>query len=333
MRGSFWRDRLRLDWRVALPVAVIVAGLFAAPFYVGSFGLYIVMQMMLLAIFALGFNLLLGYTGLLSFGQAGFFAVGAYGCAFILLAAPSLLLGVVGGVLAAGLVALVLGYLSVRLTEIYFAMLTLSFGMMIWGLIWRWRDVTGGDDGLTGIPRAPLELPGVHIDLSRMEDYYYFVLVVTLAAVWLMRRIVRSPLGLTLEAVRDSSVRAAFVGVPIRRFRLWAFVIAGLYAGLAGSLLAPLERTITPIYAHWIYSSEPVLASLIGGIYVFAGPIVGAVLFIGIKEVVVRLTDHWMLVMGAVVIALVLGFRGGVLGTLLRWREHARKAGDDAPQG
>ena len=324
MRQDGARQGWLAGWRVAVPVLVIVAALLAAPLAFGTFELFMLMRVMLLALFALGFNLLLGYTGLLSFGQAGFFAVGAYVCALILLEAPSLLLGIGGGVLAAALVALALGYLSVRLTEIYFAMLTLSFGMMIWSLVWRWRDVTGGDDGLTGIPRAPLELPGVSIDLSDIAAYYYFVLAVTLLAVWLMYRIVNSPLGLTFQAVRDSAVRAEFVGVPIRRFRLWAFVIAGIYAGLAGAMMAPLERTITPIYAHWIYSSEPVLASLLGGIYVFAGPIVGAVLFIGIKEVVVRATEHWMLVMGVIVIAVVLGFRGGVLGSILRWTEKDR---------
>jgi branched-chain amino acid transport system permease protein len=305
------------DRRMAALIAAGVAGLFTVPWWLGDFGIYLVMQMMLLTLFALGFNLLLGYTGLLSFGQAGFFAVGAYGCALILLQAPSLIVGIAGGVLAAGVVALVLGYLSVRLTEIYFSMLTLSFGMMIHSLVWRWRDVTGGDDGLTGIPRAPLQLPGLTIDLSRLSSYYYVVLVITAAAVWLMYRIVKSPLGLTFQAIRDSALRAEFVGIAIRRFRLLAFVIAGLYAGLAGSLLAPLERTITPVYAHWVASSEPVLAALIGGIYVFAGPIVGSVLFIGIKEIIVRLTDHWMLAMGLVVIVIVLGFRGGVLGTIL----------------
>jgi branched-chain amino acid transport system permease protein len=314
-----------MDWRIAIAVLVGAALLFAAPLWFGSFGLYLLMQMMLLTLFALGFNLLLGYTGLLSFGQAGFFAVGAYVCALILLQAPSLLIGVGGGIVAAGVVALALGYLSVKLTEIYFSMLTLSFGMMIHSLVWRWRDVTGGDDGLIGIPRAPLELPFVHIDLSALADYYYFILVTTLVAVWVMYRIVKSPLGLTFQAIRDSAVRAEFVGIPIRRFRLWAFLIAGLYAGLAGALVAPLERTITPVYAHWIFSAEPVLAALIGGLYVFAGPIVGAILFIGIKELVVRATDHWMLAMGIVVIVLVLGFRGGVLGTILRWTDRSEE--------
>jgi branched-chain amino acid transport system permease protein len=315
---------MAMDWRIAIPLLIAVAALMAAPWWFGNFGLWLMMQTMLLVLFALGFNLLLGYTGLLSFGQAGFFATGAYVCALILLEAPSLLVGIMGGVAAAGVVALALGYLCVRLTEIYFAMLTLSFGMMIHSLVWRWRDVTGGDDGLTGVPRAPLELPGISIDLSELSSYYYFVLVTTLVAAWLMYRIVNSPLGLTFQAIRDSSVRASFVGIPIRRFRLWAFVIAGLYAGLAGSMLAPLERTITPIYAHWIYSAEPVLASLIGGLYVFAGPIVGAILFVGIKEVVVRMTDYWQLVMGLIVITIVLGFRGGVLGSIMRWYEQFR---------
>jgi len=297
-----------------LGLALLLLALFSGPFWAGNFGVYLIMQVMLLSLFALGFNLLLGYTGLLSFGQAGFFAVGAYAAALILLEIPSLLLGIAGGVLAAGVAALVLGYLSVRLTEIYFTMLTLSFGMMIFSLATRWRSVTGGDDGLTGVPRAPLELPFLSIDLSALSHYYYFVVVVTILAIWLMHRIVNSPFGLTLQAVRDSGVRAGFVGLPVRRYRLWSFVIAGLYAGLAGALLAPMERTITAIYSHWIYSSEPVLASLIGGIYAFAGPIVGSVVFIGIKEVVVRSTEYWMLVMGIIVIALVLGFRGGLLG-------------------
>lgn len=314
-----------IDWRFALPALMGVAVLFAVPLWIGNFGIYLLMQMMLLCIFALGFNLLLGYTGLLSFGQAGFFAVGAYVCALVLLQAPSLLVGVSGGIIAAGLVALVLGYLSVKLTEIYFSMLTLSFGMMIHSLVWRWREVTGGDDGLTGIPRAPLELPGIRIDLSELSSYYYFVLAVTILAIWAMHRLVQSPLGLTFQAIRDSAMRAEFVGIPVRKFRLWAFVIAGLYAGLAGALLAPLERTITPVYAHWTASAEPVLAALIGGLYVFAGPIIGAILFIGIKEIVVRLTDHWMLVMGTIVIVIVLGFRGGVLGTILRWTERGEE--------
>ncbi|HEV8661837.1 MAG TPA: branched-chain amino acid ABC transporter permease [Candidatus Methylomirabilis sp.] len=292
---------------------LLAAALFLLPLVAGRYLLYVTIHILILSLFALGFNLLFGYTGLLSFGQAGFFAVGAYGCAKILLAIPSLLLGVLGGSAAAGLAALLLGALSVRHTRIYFSMLTLAFGMMIYSIAWKWRDFTGGDDGLVGIPRAPLDLPGlVTLDLSTMERYYTFVLVVALLAILLMYRLVRSPLGLALQGIRDSESRVAFAGLSVATYRLIAFTVAGLYAGLAGSLLPPLENTVTPPIAHWSASAEPVLATLLGGIHTFAGPIVGAFLFFAIKDLIVRFTEYWPLVLGTIVVVLVMGFRGGV---------------------
>lgn len=299
--------------------ALALALLVALPWVAGRYTVYLTIQVLVLAIFALGFNLLFGYTGLLSFGQAGFFAVGAYACAKILLAVPNLLLGLAGGVAAAGAVALVLGVLSVRHTRIYFSMLTLAFGMMIYSIAWKWRDVTGGDDGLVGIPRAPLALPGLgSLALPTVERYYYVVLAAAVLAVALAHRLVHAPLGLALQAIRDSESRAEFAGLPVRRYRLAAFVVAGLYAGLAGALLPPLESTVTPPIAHWSTSAEPVLATLLGGIHAFAGPLVGALLFYVIKDVIVRFTEHWLIWYGAIVIVLVLGFRGGVVGLLAR---------------
>ena len=307
-----------VGWLPGALGAGLVVLLFLLPFLAGKYVLYLTIQILILSLFSLGFNLLFGYTGLLSFGQAGFFAVGAYGCAKILLAVPSLLLGVIGGSLAAAVAALILGVLSVRHTRIYFAMLTLAFGMMIYSIAWKWRDFTGGDDGLVGIPRAPLELPGLlSVSVSTMERYYLFVLVVSLLAIAALYRLVRSPLGLTLQGIRDSESRAAFAGVPVRGYRLLAFTIAGLYAGLAGSLLPPLENTVTPPIAHWSTSAEPVLATLLGGIYTFAGPIVGAALFFLLKDIIVRFTEYWPIVLGVIVVILVMGFRGGVVSILL----------------
>lgn len=295
-------------------VAILLVLLFLLPFLAGKYILYLTIQILILSLFSLGFNLLFGYTGLLSFGQAGFFAVGAYACAKILLAVPSLLLGVLGGCVAAGVAAFILGVLSVRHTRIYFSMLTLAFGMMIYSIAWKWRDFTGGDDGLVGIPRAPLELPGLlSVTLSTMGRYYYFVLVVSLLAILAMYRLVNSPLGLTLQGIRDSESRAAFAGVSVRGYRLIAFTIAGLYAGLAGALLPPLENTVTPPIAHWSSSADPVLATLLGGIYTFTGPIVGAFLFFVIKDIIVRFTEYWPIVLGIIVVILVMGFRGGVV--------------------
>ncbi len=304
-------DRLPRRWSVL--VGVLVLGLVLLPSVTGRYSVYLAIQILILSVFSLGFNLLFGYTGLLSFGQAGFFGIGAYGCAKILLAVPNLFLGLVGGVVAAGVAALVLGFLSVRHTRIYFSMLTLAYGMMIFSIAWKWRDFTGGDDGLVGIPRAPLEIPGLlSLSVATQERYYYVVLVLSLVAIWAMYRLVHSPLGLTLQGIRDSESRAEFAGVPVRTYRLIAFTVAGLYAGLAGALLTPLENTVTPPIAHWSTSAEPVLATLLGGAHVFGGPIVGAFLFFMLKDIIVRFTEYWLIWLGAIVVALVMGFRGGV---------------------
>jgi len=313
---------VRPSRRLAVFLAVLVAALFLFPLVARSYSLYLAMQILILSVFSLGFNLLFGYAGLLSFGQAGFFAVGAYGCAKILLAVPNLFLGLVGGIVAAGIVAFLLGILCVRHTRIYFSMLTLAFGMMIFSIALKWRDFTGGDDGLVGIPRAPLEVPGLFsVSLATMGRYYYFVLVVSLLAIWIAYRVVHSPLGLTLQGIRDSETRMAFTGVSVRRYRLIAFVIAGLYAGLAGALLPPLENTVTPPVAHWSTSAEPVLATLMGGIQAFAGPIVGAFLLFMIKDIIMRFTEYWLIWLGVIVVVLVMGFRGGVVSLVeQRWR-------------
>ncbi len=305
----------------AMALGVLILALFLLPLLGGQYVQYLAIQIMILSLFALGFNILFGYTGLLSFGQAGFYAVGAYGCAKLLLLKPTLLFGVLGGVVLAGAAALVLGILCIRHTRIYFSMLTLAFGMMIFSIALKWRDFTGGDDGLVGVPRAPLEIPGlVSLSMATMGCYYYFVLIMSLVAIGIAYRLVHSPLGLTLQGIRDSEGRMAFTGVSVRTYRLIAFVIAGLYAGLAGALLPPLENTVTPPVAHWTTSADPVLATLLGGIQAFAGPIVGAFLLFMIKDIIVRFTEYWLICLGVIVVVLVMGFRGGVVGlATARW--------------
>jgi branched-chain amino acid transport system permease protein len=306
-----WQARLAAAAWAALAVAFLAIPLF------GDYVIWLTANMLILALFAVGFNLLFSFTGLLSFGQAAFFAVGGYACALILLAAPSLLLGVVGGVVAAGVVALIIGFLCVRHTEIYFAMLTLAFGMMIHSIIWKWRSVTGGDDGLVGVPRAALEIPGVlSIDMADLGRYYYFVLVLVVLGIFTIWRVVRSSLGLTLQGIRDSESRVTFIGLSVMKYRLIAFTIAGLASGLAGALMVPLGRSASPAIANWTFSAEPVIATLLGGALTFAGPIVGSFLFYIIKEIVVIFTGYWMMTLGIIVLALVLGFRGGVVSAI-----------------
>ncbi len=323
------RRRRFTPGRAAL--GALVLALLLLPLVGGRYAQYVAIQVLILSLFALGFNILFGYSGLLSFGQAGFYAVGAYGCAKLLLLKPSLLFGVIGGTLLAGAAALVLGVLCIRHTRIYFSMLTLAFGMMIFSLALKWQSFTGGDDGLVGVPRAPLEIPGIlSIGMASLGRYYYFVLVVALLAIALAYRLVRSPLGLTFQGIRDSETRMAFTGVPVRRYRLIAFVVAGLYAGLAGALLPPMENTVTPPVAHWSTSADPVLATLMGGVQSFAGPIVGAFLYFMIKDIIVRFTEYWLIWLGVIVVVLVMGFRGGVV-SLVEGRWRARRRTGAAP--
>ncbi|MBI1724199.1 MAG: branched-chain amino acid ABC transporter permease [Candidatus Tectomicrobia bacterium] len=315
---------MRLDsprtWSRGL-LGLLLAGLLLLPLVTPRFYPYLAMQVLILSLMALGFNLLFGYTGLLSFGHAAFYAAGAYGTGLLLKhTGVSLLPAVLGGAVAATLLAVVIGCFCVRHLAIYFAMLTLAFGMMIHSVVWKWRDVTGGDDGLIGIPRAALALPGLgSVPMVDQTAYYYFVLAVSLAAIVALRRVVRSPFGMVLQAIRENEERAAFAGFTVWRYRLGAFVLSGAYAGLAGAMLAPLENTVAPGVAHWTKSAEPVLATLLGGPYVFSGPIVGSVLFLLLKEAVVRVTQYWLLVFGVVLLALVLGFRGGFVGALVAW--------------
>lgn len=308
--------RLLLPKRIPFVFWVtLIIFLFVIPQFIGKYTIYMVMSILIFSLLCLSVNLLLGYTGLLSFGQAGFYACGAYGCGKILLVFPQLLAGIIGGVIIAGVVALILGYFCVRHTTIYFAMITLAFGMMVWALAMKLREMTGGEDGLGGIPRAILFIHS--LNMEPMENYYYFVLIISLTAMFLFHRLVNSPLGLTFRGIRDSESRVACTGISIRNTRLLCFTIAGMYAGLAGALMAPLETRVTPVCAHWAASAEPVAATIIGGMYTFGGPLAGAAIFFLLKDIIVRFTEYWSLILGVIVIILVLTLRAqGLAGVL-----------------
>lgn len=307
--------------RAAVAVAALL--LLLLPLFARRFELYLVLNILLLALFALSFNLLFGTTGLLSFGHAAFYAMGAYATGLILRAdLLPLLPAVLAGAAAASLLAAVIGVFCVRHTHVYFSMLTLAFGMMVYAVVWKWTAVTGGDDGLIGIPRGTLAFPGIGlIDLNPLPHYYGLAVVLVLASIYSLHRISASPLGLVLRGIRENPERTEFAGIPVRRYILFAFVIAGFFAGLAGALSAPLEQTVAPASAHWTKSAEPVMATLIGGPFNFSGPIVGAAVYIGLKELIARYTSYWLLIFGAGLLAIVLTFRGGLVGALERWRD------------
>jgi len=290
---------------------VIVLGLFAMlPLFHSDYMNYMGMRVAIMALFALSFNMLLGYTGLLSFGHAAFYGVGGYASGLILIHLTSeLILAILAGAVIAGLTALVVGYFCVKRTRIYFSMLTLAFGMLIYVVCYKWKSLTGGTESLGGIPRG--KVLGL-VDLFPLGRYYFFVLIVTVLAVYAIYRITNSPFGLLIQGIRDNENRIRFAGVMVKRYRLYVFTLAGFFAGLAGGLYASLESTMFPTICDWQSSAEPIMVTLVGGVESFLGPILGSVVFILIKEIIVRFTEHWLLVFGFILIILLIGFRGGV---------------------
>jgi branched-chain amino acid transport system permease protein len=305
----------RTSIAAAAATTLLCLAVLVVPTFFGAFAQYFALNVLLLSLLALSFNVLFGMTGLLSFGHAAFYAAGAYATALLLRSGAPLLPAVLAGALFAAALAAVVGAFCVRHTRVYFSMLTLAFGMFVYAIVWKWTDVTGGDDGLVGIPRATIGLPRpLDLNLGPMRNYYWFAAILVLVSTGALHRLSRSPLGLSLRAIRENAERAEFSGIRVRRTIFLAFVVAGAFAGLSGALLAPLEQTVAPTAAHWTKSAEPVMASLIGGPFSFAGPIVGAIVYLGMKEIIVRFTEYWLLVLGLVLLGVVLAFRGGLLG-------------------
>ncbi len=310
----------------AFVVGLALLVLALLPLFLSDFLVVFATEMLIMALFALSFNLLFGYTGLLSFGHAAYFSIGAYTAGLILShVTPSLLLAFSIAIAFSVLAAFAIGFFCVRLDEIYFAMLTLAFGMMVHALLWKWDSLTGGADGLVGIPRPEINLLIATIDLSSIPSYYYLTLVVVGVSVLILWIISQSPFGLVLKSIRENHERVEFVGISMRRYRLGAFVISGLFCGVAGALFAPFERSIAPDIAFWTKSAEPVFMSLLGGTKVFFGPAVGASIFMYLREIISGYTELWMIYLGAILISFVIFLPGGILGYISEKMEAAKR--------
>jgi branched-chain amino acid transport system permease protein len=303
--------------------APVLAALIALPFVVPPYQTVLLTYGLVFAIAALGFNLLLGYTGLLSFGHSAYFGMGAYAVAFIVKYAKleSMEAFLLGGVLASGAVAAVFGVLCVRYTKIFFGILTLALSQVLWSLAFKFFWVTGGSDGLR-VPTPTLLGGAVRAGSDKFEflshRYYFYVLAVFVVAVALMWVIVHSPFGKALQAIRDNETRAEFVGVQVRHYRWVAFLISGMFTGLAGALWVPLNGLTTPDILHWTFSGKIVFFTVLGGFQTFFGPIVGAVIFNYLETYAVGHTVYWQMVLGIVLVALVLVLPAGIVGTVRR---------------
>jgi branched-chain amino acid transport system permease protein len=275
-------------------------------------------RVLVLGLAAMSLNLLLGFAGALSFGQAAYFGLGAYGAGLTMIyLAPSTLLGVLVGTLVGGLAAGLLGPLLVRRRGIYFAMITIAIGQMFYFIAVRWNSVTGGEDGLTGFSRQPIHFGSFVIPLDD-TSFYYFVLVFFALGVATMALLLRAPLGHTWVALRENTRRARFLGISVERYTWAAFAIAGTLSALAGTLEAYLNNFTSPQDLHWTLSGDFVIMVILGGMRSFWGPLVGAAIFVIAQDFLSSVTVNWMSFIGLIFVVAVLLFPRGLLGYLRR---------------
>ena len=305
----------RWTWVIGLVLLI------AAPF-IGLYPLF-VMKALCFAIFACAFNLLLGYTGLLSFGHAAFLGAAAYTTGWLVRSAgwpPEL--GILAGTAAAAVVGLVVGFIAIRRQGIYFAMITLAMAQMIY-FVWLQAPFTGGEDGLQGIPRGALF---GFLPLGEPLVMYYVVLAVFVAVFLFIVRVVNSPYGQVLKAIRENEPRAVSLGYDVDRYKLLAFVLSAALAGLAGALKSVVLGFAALTDAHWSLSGEVILMTLLGGMGTFAGPVIGAFTIIGLQNFLADRVGSWVtVIIGAIFVICVVAFRRGFVGELLAWQAR-RKA-------
>ena len=315
---GFW-PRVARYWRWALLAAFLIGAL-VYPFRVRSYFLSLAIEVLIYAIFAMSLDLLLGYTGLTSFGHAAFFGFGAYLLAYITtgFTTSNLLVTVPLVMLGAALLALAIGFFAVRTSGIYFLMVTLAFSQMLFGIAISWSAVTGGSDGLSGVPRPAIGLgPWSYVFTSR-PSFYFLVLFFFLLAWWLLRRIVASPFGLTLRGIRDNEQRMRALGYNTFRYKMAAFAVGGALAGLAGALLTHFTQHAAPETLYWTTSGQVMIMLIVGGAGTLVGPMLGAAVIRLLPTFASSYTERWETVMGVVFILFVLFAPQGLVGLARR---------------
>jgi branched-chain amino acid transport system permease protein len=302
-------------------VALVLLAL--CPFALARYQLSILTELMIFGLLALSLDLIMGYTGMVSFGHAAYFGLGAYTSALLLINfALPIPVALVAGALLSGAVALPIGYLSTRATGIYFAMLTLAFAQALYTIAYKWRDLTGGSDGIAGVPKTALWWGGP--SLASPAAYFYLVTASLVASLLLCRGLVRSPFGHALEAIRENERKFAVLGQDPRRFKLTIFAVSAVFAGLAGALFAPFRGFASPEVMFWVLSGQALMMVIIGGIGTLIGPVLGAMVFMLIQEVLSSYTEQWMLFTGAIFVLMVIFLPGGLVGAARTWLESGR---------
>ena len=298
-------EMIRSKW--FLFSAGLIVLLLILPSFIPRFYVYLLALIFVTSLLAMSLNMVVGHGGLFQFHHGVFYGVGAYTIA-LMLKKTSLPMwtGFVAGPIAAAITGLVIGWFCVRLTRLYFGMLQISLGSLIWVIVFRWYSFTGGDDGLPGIP-----VPAI---LSPLKNSYYFILVILAICLTVLYLILKSPFGNTLQAIRDNPQRCEAVGINVRHHQLIAIVIATFFAGVAGVLFVVLERSVSAELLFWVLSLEILIMCLLGGWFTFAGPILGAAIMVALRTFVGIFTEYWTLLLGVVLILTIFFLPEGVMG-------------------
>ena len=304
--------------KTTLTGLVLLVLLLLAPQVLSRFYIYLGALIFAIALLATSLNLVLGFGGMYQFHHAVFYGAGAY--AFALFATKSGLPVWFGYIIApfcSAILGLVMGLITVRLSQLYFGMLQISLGSLVWAITYRWYSFTGGDDGIHGVPLPDL--------ISTSSGAYYFNLIVTAACLFLMYMIVNSPFGRTFQGIRDNPERCEAVGVNVQKQKLVGLIIAAFFAGVAGTLFVTVEGSVFPDLMFWTLSLEILIMCLLGGWFIFMGPTLGAAIIISLRTFVGIYTEYWTLILGIVLMLLIFFLPEGVLGLFLKKAMSAEK--------
>jgi branched-chain amino acid transport system permease protein len=303
---------------ICLGIALVL--LAVAPLVLPPFWQRFLTEILIWGLLAMSSDILIGYTGMISFGHSAFFGLGMYGAAAALLTVspPNLWLAVVYGLIGAGAVSLFVAYFSTRLRDIYFAITTLIFSQIFYVIIFTWTEVTGGENGLT-FSRPRFSIPGLYSVPFTAETLHWFVLAVVTASYLVLRRVMRSPFGMVLQSIRENESRTRAIGYAVERYKIAAVMLSGLFAGLAGVLYAIQNRFAAPDFVYFLTSGETVIFNVMGGIGTLVGPVVGAAFFLLLRETFSRFfTEYYLIPVGIIFIAMVIFMPQGLLGFLRR---------------
>ncbi len=302
--------------RTLLIMVLLIAGLVIFPAFAPPFIVYLLTEILIFSLFATSYNLLLGYTGQLSFGHSAYFGLGAYASALLLIHYPyiPLPLAFLFGAIMAGVGAIIIGSFCIRKGGPYFAMLTLAFSQLIYAVALKWRTLTGGDDGMGGGARTVMDLFAFKVNLASMNGFYYLVLILVLVSLLICWQITRSPFGKILVAIRENQERTDFLGYKVGMHKLIAFIISGFFAGLAGAMFGSFQGFISPALISFKNSGDVLIMTFMGGTFSFFGPLLGAGILITLNELLSAIMTHWIILYGIVFIIFVLFAPQGIMG-------------------